>query len=164
MFCPKNLICWWWLSWKHAEIWIISMLSKIYWLWFDKYVIELIQHVGMECSVKLCKRVTNASHVTSWKTVLVVNVTVANVKFINAQQAKIIHIYIYVYMKTSRWSCVSALQQYGAIELATTLFLSLDYIHIVPHNFPHTFSSSCSDLDAVSIVSTGGRKESRHFT
>jgi len=53
------------------------LLSKIYWLWFDKYVIELIQHNGMECSVKLCKRVTNASYVTASTTVLVVNVTVA---------------------------------------------------------------------------------------
>ena len=31
----------------------------------------------MECSVKLCKRVTNASYVTASTTVLVVNVTVA---------------------------------------------------------------------------------------
>jgi len=31
----------------------------------------------MECSAKLCTRVTNTSYVTSWKTVLVVKVTVA---------------------------------------------------------------------------------------
>lgn len=58
-------------------MWIISLLSKIYWLWCDKYVIELVQHNGMECSAKLCTRVKNASYVTSWKTVLVVKVTVA---------------------------------------------------------------------------------------
>ena len=49
----------------------------MYWLWFDKYVSELIQHNGVECSVQLCKRVMNASYVTPWKTVLVVKVTVA---------------------------------------------------------------------------------------